>query len=372
MNHVECPSRPVPAPTIPIVAWRRMALLLVAAMATVVAACGSEGGASGSTTDESAPTTRAVAGAEDSSDGSTPDDSEGTSGVPAGMWIAVASGFTPEGTLTGAIHTSSDGVTWTKAQNAPPLEGVAEHDGVAVAVGTQISADGTSSSGVVVVSEDGSTWSSPIEVPDELTGVTFAFGRWIAVGNTAASPDSFESDGVVYESADARTWTRSATIPGEADDYSGLRLGDISSDGTTALVGGSWCAGDSCVYEQFRSSDGTTWDRQPDRGLAGAVTAFGGAGWGMVASSGNDLAGYGSVAGISADGQGWELSPTDSSNVVLNALASTPDGWAGADQGVLMGDATTGIWSSTDLVVWARTSEVADAVSGLVVAGTAG
>jgi hypothetical protein len=100
------------------------------------------------------------------------------------------------------IVTSTDGVTWSDA--TAPVGGNREFRHVAFGNGTfVIVGDGRNGPGIWI-SANGTSWSPVMSAPqDELEGITFDNGQFVAVGD----------DGALYTSPDATSWTaRNSTI----------------------------------------------------------------------------------------------------------------------------------------------------------------
>lgn len=315
-------------------------------------------------------------------------------GVAAGgTWIAVSSEYSPTGTgYTGMIHTSPDGVDWSVALDTTPMLGVATSDDLAVVVGT----DGVSS-GVVLTSTDGATWSPPTTVVDPLTAVAHGDGVWTAVGNRSFAEEGGEGDGsagAIYRSEDGVAWTRVATT--SPYDNTSLTAGNESGflSQTMLSVGhgdGLWvataqeCAERACQVVEFTSPDGIEWTRLLlDGSLTSVDVAHDGTRWGLVGAeadtSGQDengmTAGMGGpppwsgVAGTSTDGTTWSFGPTSPDEVVLAGLSASSSGWLAVDDGVVMdamAPVTDGVWRSSDLQTWERLSTIDEDLHGVAI-----
>lgn len=304
---------------------------------------------------------------------STTDDAAPSTTAPAildGLHVAVSDDVTFGLGEGGAVHTSPDGVEWTRIEVADGLRGVEFGDDLLVAVGAR-SATGAASTGVVMTSTDGSTWAESATTPAPLDDVAFGPTGWLAVGTPM---DGSSADGVVYRSDDATTWEQVATIPTDGADYERLSISTVAAGPESFVIGGSWCLGDSCGAELFVSSDGTEWAQVRGLDLAGAVTAYG-AQWGLIGARGNDLSGYTPVSATSEDGSTWTIGTFEPADLTLNSLApagtGADAGWIGVDQAVLRGEPAAGIWTSEDLTSWARGSEITGNVTDVIVVGGA-
>jgi hypothetical protein len=151
-------------------------------------------------------------------------------------WVAV------RGEASNQVATSPDGITWT-ARTAPDsiFRSVAHGNGTFVAVG-----DGSlGNSGVyAMTSPDGITWTSrTVPTATQWNGVTFANGRFVAVGGLQ------NQGGYTMHSFDGVTWTAGDTT---ANALSSVAYGD------GVFVATSWDTLEPTNL-MYRSTDGIVW-----------------------------------------------------------------------------------------------------------------
>ena len=131
-----------------------------------------------------------------------------------GLWV-VAGGA--EGSRSGIIITSRDGISWTSQTVPYVLRDVIYASGSFIAVGNVMEnrpVDGVNqrlSAPIILVSQDGEEWErqtlpkreSLMQVSSILWSITYGNGKWVAVG----------SPGVVLASKNARNWEWGNNIP---------------------------------------------------------------------------------------------------------------------------------------------------------------
>ena len=153
-----------------------------------------------------------------------------------GRWFAGAS--------FGTIHSSADGVTWSR-----PATLTGEVYGWAYGANLYV---GVGAAGLVATSADGVTWSANTTssgVTRALGGATFGNGRFVAVGD----------GGVITTSTDGTTWTPRTS-------------GITSNLNAVVTLGSRYIAvGDAGVI--LTSIDGATWTRATNAGTGNLVAA---------------------------------------------------------------------------------------------------
>ena len=145
-----------------------------------------------------------------------------------------SNGFTTEslflvGGSSGTILTSSDGTTWTSRTSgtSETIRAITYANSTFVVVGF---------SGTILTSSDGTTWTSRTSgTSNKLLGVTYASNTFVAVGK----------DGTILTSSDGTTWT--SRTSGTSNDFNGVTY----ANSTFVAVGSSGTI--------LTSSDGTTW-----------------------------------------------------------------------------------------------------------------
>ena len=158
---------------------------------------------------------------------------------PFPNWAAVAFGGNQFVTVgeSGAVRSSSDGVTWTarNAATANSLADVLYANGKFVAVGA---------AGTIRVSANGADWAAASSgVASSLAGIAYGGGTYVIVG----------SSGTVLTSTNATSWTQQSGISPT------LALQSVTYGGNlfVAMTG---------VGELIQSPDGITWSAQPSQG----------------------------------------------------------------------------------------------------------
>lgn len=286
--------------------------------------------------------------------------------------------------VRGGVQVSSDGATWTQVLDSTPLYDVAAGDDLLVAVG---SADG-SAAGVVHYSQDGTSWSDPIDVVDPLRSVAYGDGVWVAVGDRSFSEYSGAGDGnggAIYRSTDGRSWNRVL----ETDPYDNTAFTDPSQFRYQGMLSvgygnGQWlavaqeCLVEShCVLAQFISSDGLNWQRSTlDGTLTRIDVAHDGERWAMV---GGELTGQSQVsvgepgfgtpvAGTTESLGAWTIGEISSDESVLRGLTAAPAGWFATELVTYDPDnepEPSDIFFSEDLQEWEVVGQGAPGVTGL-------
>lgn len=309
-------------------------------------------------------------------------------GSSGATWIAVSGGYDPTGaTLSGAIHTSPDGTTWSTALDSPaPLHGVAVSDDLAVVVG----GSGSGTGGTVLTSTDGATWSEPIPVTDPLAAVAHGDGRWVAVGDRSFAEEGGAGDasnGAIWSSSDGTSWQRVATTsPYDNAELVALSGGILHQSMRSVAYGdGQWiasaqeCTERVCRTVEFTSPDATNWTRRSLEGSLGPISvAHDGATWGLV---GRDVTGIGAgadssatpVAGTSSDGIEWRTGPSQPADVFLEGLSSGAGSWLAVQDSSSSPDVpgTEGVYRSSDLATWTELSTLDVDLHGVAVLAVA-
>ena len=178
-------------------------------------------------------------------------DTSGQSGTPPagssfrgvtygnGIFVAVGYAVGSSGNLTGAIFTSSDGITWTARFFGSPINfllGVTYGDGTFVVAGEH----------GILTSPDGITWTSRLSDNSiGLYGVTYGNGIFVAVGGSGNGTTN------VMTSPDGITWTSRSS---GSDLLSGVAYGNGAF---VALVGAY--TGTFPPPTMLTSHDGITW-----------------------------------------------------------------------------------------------------------------
>ncbi len=164
--------------------------------------------------------------------------------------VAFAAGKFVMVTANGAIHTSTNGTSWTQRSTLPVATASLNdvfHDGERfVAVGATVTGSNPQNP-AILHSTDGETWTQATTVPGTtfaMTSVIRADGLWLATGasrtvitsGTASVGLPVISGGPFPQDANAgQTVTLSATVTGNpASTYQWLRNGTAVTDGTTA------------------------------------------------------------------------------------------------------------------------------------------
>lgn len=232
-----------------------------------------------------------------------------------GQWMVVV-GADSAGALS---WVSEDGVTWQRSPHSDALSGplaatrmravVAWHGGF-VAGGSRDDPAAARSSGAIWTSSDGLTWDRVSDGPafddGRVFGMAATASTIVAVGTTS---DEFRGPAVVWLSHDGRQWTRLAS----ASFASGaMRAVAVGGPGFVAV--GLGTNDDQAAV--WTSKDGSTWQQVADSPVfahytlpvrMAAVTSFAG---GVAAVGWRSDAGNGSaVAWVSPDGATWAIAP---------------------------------------------------------------
>lgn len=235
--------------------------------------------------------------------------------------------FVTVGSSSGHILTSPDGATWTQQifENSNPLNGVAWSGNQFVAVG---------SSGTILASPDGVTWTSRYSgTTASLSDVIWAGNRFIAIGTSYS--DSTGYSNVVLTSADGVSWT--ATYTG-TNNY----LARITWSGSLFVaVGGQGNSGSPYTNIILTSTDGITWTQR----IAGISDPLRGVTW-----SGTQFVIVGMKGSVltSPDGITWTVRTSGTtaplSNVAWSGLKFVAVGGGGASDRTIL--------TSSDGVTW--------------------
>ena len=242
-----------------------------------------------------------------------------------GKFVAVASGSSGG---TSRIMCSTDGITWTLAENAPANGSWVN---VTYGAGVFVAVDTSSSSGLsVLTSPDGINW-TPRAVPIQstsLNGVAYGNGQFVAVGASA-----------IITSPDGITWTLRSSL---SSSWTSVTYGEGVFVAVSA--GGS---GNRIVT----SPDGVTWTVRTVPGDNFYMEVrYGGGIFVAVGTTGT-----GTRAAMSTDGITWTTSTTPGD---LN--------WYGLDyaNGTFVATATSGtgsrVMTSPDGINWTLRSTPAD------------
>jgi hypothetical protein len=228
--------------------------------------------------------------------------------------------------------TSPDGRTWTEVSK---LEGALADrvvTGLAYGQGTWVAVTmATDRPSLILTSPDLRTWTTANQVSSDLKGVTFANGRWVAVGSSYTGS---QQDGTIVTSTDGKAWTTAYSVPGVylsqaaygqgrwmavgAQGTKGLPLLLTSTDGThwdspagelpdphpqaIAFAEGKWQLGGERSYV---STDGRTW-KPTTGGDRFSAYAYGNGTWLAVRSvNGEENVSTSGTFFTSADGASW-------------------------------------------------------------------
>jgi hypothetical protein len=176
----------------------------------------------------------------------------------------------------GRIVASTDAQSWRDVGTPAGVEvaGMAYGRPRWVAVGARDAA------GVVVRSDDGRSWGTPVDLPDPLRAVAYGRGQFVAVGFDAGA-DPTTGGGVVYTSLDGQTWSKAATTSASENTFAHSLV-------SVAYGGGQWVAvalesisARNTAIVLYVSTDAKTWTRADPAGYEG--TTFGYALGGQVA-----------------------------------------------------------------------------------------
>jgi hypothetical protein len=201
---------------------------------------------------------------------------------PASAFVALAS----EG-ANQRIHTSTDGLTWTRGGHVPYSGALGASPGLLVNVGANVAGRG------LATSPDGVTW-TPRTLPtsQSLEDVFWTGSQFVAVG----------SSGSIITSPDGVEWT--ARTSGSTAALSGVAASPIM----TVVVGASGTI--------LTSLDGATWESR----ASGTRTGLRAVAW-----TGKEFVavGSGGTAVRSVDGASWTVQPTPFSDVLFGSEAFT-------------------------------------------------
>lgn len=230
-----------------------------------------------------------------------------------------AKGFVALG--SGLAYQSVDGRTWSVRRTGEnDLNGVAFGAGRYVAVG---------GGGVILTSADGLAW-APAQSPttERLQGVTYGGGKFVAVGDR----------GVVLTSADGLAWTASA---GDKDYY----LRDVVYGGNQYLALGE-------AGRVITSPDGNTWTDQSaaatDRWLSDV--AYTGAQFVAVGDRGTVI--------TSPTGEQWTARTSGTTNWLTGVAAGGKSIVAVGERGTILSSADGVMWTARQSGVTGRLTDV--------------
>ena len=210
---------------------------------------------------------------------------------PAGL--VAAGGASAGSTQIGAIAwTSTDGIHWTAAVNAPSFAGAAIAGLAAgrsriVAVGSVVSADGAVS-GATWWSADGRTWSPGSATPSfggaRLLAVTAGGPGFVAVGTADGGVRA-----AAWWSVDGIHWSPAGAGPGFTNLGRRISMTGVTNGGPGFVATGSRDSAGNGSAAAWVSRDGMTWQRVPD------PVSFGGAELAGVASGAPGVVAVGAI-----------------------------------------------------------------------------
>jgi len=287
-----------------------------------------------------------------------------------------------------AVWTSSNGVTWSRVlgnegvfggPGSREMESVAAWEGGLVAVGWDLSDGDNVQSGAVWTSSDGVTWSRVLG--DEgvfgdpnsqwMESVAAWEGGLVAVGweLSGNSPDTAEVDGAVWISSNGVTWSR---VPDDEGVFGQMNSVAVWEGGLVA-VGAELSRNTTNTAEVdvngavWTSSNGVTWSRVPDdEGVFGGPDSQGMesvAVWeGGLVAVGWDDSGDDRDAAVwtSSDGVAWSrvvgdegvFGGPDSQRIV--GVAAREAGLVAVGWDDSGDDRDAAVWTSSDGVSWSR------------------
>lgn len=259
-----------------------------------------------------------------------------------GRWIAAASfnitmDYPGPMPFSGAIYTSTDGLTWTSTYTtaASALYGAVYGGGRWTVVGTN---------GKIYTSTNGTSWSETQDVGDAaFSKVAYdGTGRWTAITGSVVAvgnpPPNEGQAGSIYTSTNGTSWTLVTNIKAPPGLYS------IASNGS-----GQWRASsnetiDGEIYAS--TGDGKYWHRVYD-GSASSLSItkmhYGNGRWTTGSSAGERIIG-------STDGNTWTI--VNSAAGATGATSATYG--AGPGRWVMVGEGK--IWHSLTGIVWTAAS----------------
>ena len=210
---------------------------------------------------------------------------------PAGL---VAGGGASAGSRQiGALAwTSTDGIHWTAAINAPSfaggtIAGLAAGRSRIVAVGSVVSADGAVS-GATWWSPDGRTWSPGSAAPSfngaQLLAVTAGGPGFVAVGTADGGARA-----AAWWSVDGINWSPAGGGPGFTNFGQRISMTAVTNGGPGLVAAGSRDSAGNGSAAAWVSRDGTTWQRVQD------PVSFGGAELAGVASGAPGVVAVGAI-----------------------------------------------------------------------------
>jgi Big-like domain-containing protein/FG-GAP repeat protein len=274
--------------------------------------------------------------------------------------------------IGGDFDNAFDGAAWvftrsgaTWSQQGPKLTGAAGSNfGVSVALSSDGSTaligatQGGTAGSAYVFTRSASTWApqGPVLTPSDAVG-NAGFGEAVALsgdGKTALIGGHFDNSttGAAWIfTPTGSTWIeRAKIVPGDEDPSPGSfappaaafgEAVDLSSDGTTALIGGPQNAGGEGAAWVYTGS-GTTWNEQrklTPNGVTDSLSALGSSvalsadGNTAAAGASNDSSGVGAVLVFTRSGTAWSangsrFAPTGESNPIDfgNSVALAADG----------------------------------------------
>lgn len=233
-------------------------------------------------------------------------------GVAAGPDALIAAGRQAGAPSGGLLLRSTDAGIWNTVHASDTgLNRVAHGNGRWVAVGLRRHPLNGAFLGVFLHSQNGTTWSGPIDRPEttELTDVAFANGRFVMVGN----------GGAVFTSTDGVTWLQAP---------SGTSANLLATAGRDGRI---VAAGDHGTL--ITSADGMSW-QAANSGTSNRITALAAhAGW-LVGVGDN-----GTVV-VSRDGLQWEARTTGVASRLSGVGAGGGQFLAVGEQGMILASIT--------------------------------
>ena len=254
----------------------------------------------------------------------------------------------------GGVWTSSDGTAWTIAPAADiftgvEIAGVTFANGKFVAVGSRVGSGAAEGHFEAWTSTDGMTWSL---APEEQA--IFA-ARGVAAGGPGFVAGGSELQDVATGTYAARAATSPdgiAWTPAETGAFDGARMDAIAAGSGAIVAGGSTSGFTPAAAAFWVSTDGSAWTRLPDDpGFAGAAVGGISAGPGGFVAVGSTSLG-GAAVWTSSDGQAWSRVPEGPAfaGARMQSVAAAGPGYVA----VGYGPEDAAVWTSTDGKAWER------------------
>ena len=190
---------------------------------------------------------------------------------------------------------------------------------------------------LIFISDDGRNWRdvSP-RLPGSLSAVTFGEDRFVAVGYVPPEGGPREGDPVVLTSFDGETWT-------EAPDPPDLRWGSIAFGNGVFVATGFKSI--TALNHTLVSDDGVTWDEGVVTEIRSTEITFGNGVFVLWGESNRGI-------GVSTDGENWEIVGVESVDRVSD-IAYLDDRFIGTgDYGCCFGASTVYTLESEDGRTW--------------------